>query len=82
MADCHDHFGVAIAHAVIDHHRRLNAALDEEAEEAERDVQDDLDVDPGMVGHPEAVRHDLLHVPPGPQPVIGVRGFEEALCDL
>ena len=41
-----DHLGVAVAHPVIGHHRRLDAALDEQAQQAQGDVEHHLDVDP------------------------------------
>ena len=75
----HD-LGVAQRHAVIGHHRRLDAAAEEQPGEAQRDVADDLDVDPGVVGHAESPggvhRGD---VPPRLDLVVGVDGLEQRL---
>ena len=62
-----DHYlGVAPAHAVVGHHRRLDArARTSSREQAQRDVEHDAHVDPGVVGHAEPVGVHLLHVPPG-----------------
>ena len=59
------HLGVADVHAVLGDHRRLDAAAVQQPEQPQRDVDHDLDVDPGVVRHVAAVGVDLLHVPPG-----------------
>jgi hypothetical protein len=74
----HD-LGVAIPHAMVGDHRGLDAALDEESEQPQGDVEDDLDVHPGVIRHAEPLRGDLRHVPPGPHPHVGVDRLEEAL---
>jgi hypothetical protein len=45
----HDHLGVACAHVVLGDHRGLDARPAEQREEAQRDVDHDLDVYPGVV---------------------------------
>jgi len=74
-----DELGVAGAHAVVGDHRARDAGAVEQPEEAQGDVEDDLDVDPGVVGHPEPLRCDLRHVPPGAHLIVRVDGLEEAL---
>jgi hypothetical protein len=49
---------------VIGHHRRRDAAAEEQPRQAERDVRHDLDVDPRVVGEAEALGVDAGHVPP------------------
>ena len=44
-----DHLGVAVAHAVVGDERSLHPGLDQQAHQPQRDVEDDLDVDPGVV---------------------------------
>ena len=57
----HDHdLGVVALEAVVRDHRRLDAALREQPEQAERDVGHDLDVNPGVVVDPEPL--DGVHV--------------------
>ncbi len=75
----HDDLGVAVAHAVVGDHRRLDAGPVGQAKDAQGDVGDDLDVDPGVVGHAEALGGDLLHVPPGEHLAIGGDALDEAL---
>ncbi len=55
-----DDLGVLGRHPVVADERRLDAVLDELAEELERDVGDDLDVHPGVVVDLEA--DDGVHV--------------------
>ena len=47
------HLGVAVAHPVVGDHRRLDPGLDQQAQQAQGDVEDDLHVDPGVVRHPQ-----------------------------
>ena len=75
--DDHD-LGVLLLHPVVGDERRPDVALDELAQELERDVGHDLDVDPGVVVDPEAL--DGVHVrdvPPGFQRRVLVRAPEE-----
>jgi hypothetical protein len=51
----------------------------EQPEKPQRDVDDDLDVDPGVVRHPEPVRGHLGGVPPGLELVVLVDGVEQSL---
>ena len=44
-----DHFGVVVGHAVVGDDGRLDVVLRQLAEELQRDVGDDLDVNPGVV---------------------------------
>ena len=74
----HD-LGVALLHPVVADHRRLDPALGQQAQQPQRDVEDDLDVDPGVVRHAEPLRGELRHVPPGAHALVGVDGLEEAL---
>ena len=74
----HD-LGVAPAHPVVGDHRRLDPGLDQQPQQAQRDVEHDLDVDPGVVRHPEPLRGDLGHVPPGAQLGVGVHPLEQRL---
>ena len=74
-----DDLGVAVAHPVVADHRRLDPGLDQQAQQPQGDVEDDLHVDPGVVGHPQPLGLDLGHVPPGPHLVVGVDRLEEAL---
>ena len=73
------HLGVAGLHPVLGDHRGLDPAAVQQAKQAQRDVHDDLDVDPGVVRHVAPVRVHLLHVPPGVQAAVGVRRLEEPL---
>ncbi len=73
----HD-LGVGDAHPVRRHHRRLDILLAQEPEQPQREVEHDPDVDPGMVGHPEAVGHRLRGVPPRLELQVVVGGLEEA----
>ena len=72
------HLGVADVHPVLGDHRRLHAAAVQQPEQPQRDVDHDLDVHPGVVRHVAPVRVDLLHVPPGVEAPVGVRGLEQA----
>ena len=74
-----DDLGVAVAHPVVGDHRRLDAALDQQPQQPQRDVEHDLDVDPGVVGHPEPLGLDLGHVPPGAHLGVGVDAVEQRL---
>ena len=74
-----DHLGVAPAHPVVGDHRRLDPGLDQQPQQAQRDVEHDLDVDPGVVRHPEPLRGDLGHVPPGAQLGVGVDPLQQRL---
>ena len=74
-----DDLGVAVPHRVVGDHRGPLSALDQQAQQTQGDVEDDLDVDPGVVGHPEALRLDLCHVPPGPHLGVGVDPLEQRL---
>ena len=75
----HDHdLGVVALEAVVRDHRRLDAALREQPEQAERDVGHDLDVNPGVVVDPEPL--DGVHVrdvPPRLEPVVGVDPLQQ-----
>ena len=66
-------------HAVGGDHRRLHAAAVEQPEQPQRDVEHDLDVDPGVVRHVPALGVHLLHVPPGVQPPVAVGRLEQRL---
>ena len=74
-----DHLGVAVAHPVVGDHRRLDPRFDQQAQQAQGDVEDDLHVDPAVVRHAEPLGVDLGHVPPGAHLVVGVDRVEEAL---
>ena len=50
-----------------------------EPQHPQRDVGDDLDVDPGVVGHAEPLRADLLEMPPGEDLGIGGGALDEPL---
>ena len=65
-------------HAVRGDHRRLHAAAVQQPEQPQRDVHDDLDVDPGVVRHVAPVGVDLLHVPPRVEAPVRVGGLEAA----
>jgi hypothetical protein len=75
----HDDLGVAVLHGVLAHHCRLDATLDQEAQQAQGDVEHHLHVHPGMVRHPEALGGDLRHVPQGAHALVRVDRAEEAL---
>ena len=74
-----DHLGVLVRQPVVAHGRRLDAVLRELAQELQRDVDDDLDVHPGVVVdlHPRD-RVDVRDVPPGLQLGVVVRAVEHA----
>jgi hypothetical protein len=74
----HD-LGVARAHPVLRHHRRLDAAAVEEPEQPQSDVHDDLYVDPGVVRHVAPVGVHLRHVPPCVQAPVAVGRREQGL---
>ena len=74
----HD-LGVAPAHPVVGDHHRLDPGLGQEPQQAQPDVEHDLDVDPGVVRHAEALRGHLGHVPPGAQLRVGVHPVEQRL---
>ena len=74
----HD-LGVLRLHAVDAHHVGLDAAPVQQAEQPQRDVHHDLDVDPGVVRHPEPVRVRLRDVPPRLQLRVGVRRLQQRL---
>ena len=74
-----DHLGVAVPHPVLGHHRRFDPALDQQAQQAQGDVENHLYVHPGVIRHSQALRGDLRHVPPGAHPLVGIDGLEEAL---
>ncbi len=74
-----DHLGVLVREPVVAHGRRLDAVLRELAQELERDVDDDLDVHPGVVVdlHPrDGV--DVRDVPPRLQLRVVVGAVEDA----
>jgi hypothetical protein len=73
------HLGVVRAHGVVADHRRRDPAPLEQPEQAQGDVEDDLDVDPRVVGHAESGRDQLLSAPPGLEPLVGVGGLEQPL---
>ena len=66
-------------HPVVGDHRRLDPGLDQEAQQAQGDVEHDLHVDPGVVRHAEPLGVHLGHVPPGPHLLVAVDGAEEGL---
>ena len=74
-----DDLGVALAHPVVGDHRRGDAAAEEQPPEAQRDVGDDLDVDPRVVGQPEALGVDARHVPPRLDLQVAVDGVEQLI---
>ena len=73
------HLGVAVPHPVVGDDRRLDPGFDQQPQQPQGDVEDDLHVDPGVVGHAEPFGVDLGHVPPGAHLLVGVDGVEEAL---
>ena len=50
-----------------------------QAQHPQRDVGDDLDVDPGVVRHAEPLGADLLHVPPREHLLVGGGALDQAL---
>ena len=74
-----DDLRVALAHRVVADHRRPHAALDEQAQQPQRDVEDDLDVDPGVIGHLQALGLHLGHVPPSAHLGVVVEPVEQRL---
>ena len=73
-----DHLGVVLLEPEVAHRRGLDAVLGQLAEELERDVGDDLDVDPGVVVDPHP--HDRVHVrdvPPALQLLVLVHPLEQ-----
>jgi hypothetical protein len=73
------HFSVAVAHPVITDHRRLNPALDQEPQQPQRDVDHDLHMHPGVIGHAQPLGLNLGHVPPGADLVVCVEAAEQRL---
>ena len=75
----HDHdLGVLALHPVVLDHRRLDAALGQDAQEPQADVGHDLDVHPGVVVDPEPLdRVHVRDVPPRLQAVVGVDALEQ-----
>ena len=60
-------------HSEVADDGRLDAALGEQAQNAQRDVGHDLDVHPAVVGHAQALgRVDAGDVPPGLELLVGV----------
>ena len=74
-----DDLGVALAHPVVGDHRRRDAAAEEQPRQAQRDVGDDLDVDPRVVGEAQALGVDAGHVPPRLDLQVAVDGLEQLL---
>jgi hypothetical protein len=77
-AERDDDLGVLLVEAVVAHHARLDAVLRELSQELERDVGDDLDVDPGVVVDLHA--RDGVHVrrvPPRLQLEVAVDAVEQ-----
>ena len=74
----HD-LGVADGHPVVGDHRRLDVRPRQQPQQPQRDVEDDLHVDPGVVRHPQPLGVDLRHVPPGAHLLVVVDRLEEAL---
>ena len=73
------HFRIARLHVVVGDDVRLQAPAVEEPEEPQADVDDDLDVDPGVVRHAQTVGVHLCHVPPRFELVVLVYALEELL---
>ena len=74
-----DDLGVLVLHAVVAHDRRLDAVLRELPQELERDVRDDLDVNPGVVVDLEPDDGvDVRDVPPALELAVRVRALEDA----
>ena len=74
-----DHLGVLVRHPVVANRRRLDAVLRELAEQLERDVDDDLDVHPGVVVDLHAGDGvDVRDVPPGFELGVVVGAVEDA----
>ena len=61
------------------HHRRLTPRAEQQPGQAQRDVQHDLDVDPGVVGHVQPVGVERPASPPGLDLRVGVDGREQLL---
>ena len=68
-----DDLGIVVRQPVVADDGRLDVVLRQLPQELERDVRDDLDVHPRVVGHPEPLGLDLGHVPPGADLGIGVQ---------
>ena len=75
----HHDLGVALAHAMVGDHRRGDAAAEEQPPQAQRDVGDDLDVDPRVIGEAEALRVDAGHVPPRLDLQVAVDRFQQLI---
>jgi hypothetical protein len=73
------HLRVAVAHAVVADHRGLDPRLDQQAQQAESDVEDDLDVNPGVVRHSEALGVHLRQVPPATHLGVAVDAVDQRL---
>src|SRR4051812_6241351 len=59
-----DDLGVALLEAVVGDGDRDDAAAEQQPRDAQGDVRDDLDVDPRVVGHLQAVGVEARDVPP------------------
>jgi hypothetical protein len=73
------HLGVAVPHPVVDDHRRRDVGPGEQAQQAQRHVEHDLDVDPRVVGHLQPLGGHLRHVPPRPHLLVGVDSLQQGL---
>ena len=75
----HD-LGVALGEPVVGDDARLDAAAEQQPREAQRDVRDDLDVDPRVVGHPQPLGVDRRRRATSALTcVVGVDGVEQRL---
>ena len=77
-AERHDDLRVVVSHPEVAHDARLDAVLRQLAQELERDVRDDLDVNPRVVVDLHAHdRVDVRDVPPALQLAIGVDAVDQ-----
>ena len=75
----HHYLGVAVAHRVVGDDRRLDVGPRQQAQEPQRHVDHDLDVDPRVVRHPEPFGGHLGHVPPRADLRVRVHRLEQCL---
>ena len=74
------HLGVALAQPEVGGHARHHAAAEQQPGQAQRDVEHDLDVHPGVVAHAQPARGvDRRDVPPRLDLVVVVDRLEQRL---
>jgi hypothetical protein len=73
-----DHLGILVRHRVVGLDRRLQPAAVQQPEQVQRAVEDDLEVDPRVVGHVQPFGGHLLAEPARLELVAGVGRLEEA----